>query len=62
VRLFQGTRNFLNYFQINESFLINVEHFERFRGFLNKFSKKWRVLFSNVRLLKDIFREVEASV
>jgi hypothetical protein len=35
-------------------------HFERFLGFLNTFSKKWRFLFRNLRLLKDIFREMEA--
>jgi hypothetical protein len=43
-----------------EVFFINVGHFERFRGFLNTFSRKWRLLFKNVRLLKDIFREIEA--
>jgi hypothetical protein len=39
-----------------------VRHFERFRGFLNTFSKKWRRLFRNERFLKENFREVEASV
>jgi hypothetical protein len=34
-------------------------HFEKFRGLLNTFSKKWRILFRNVRFLKDIFREVK---
>jgi hypothetical protein len=38
-----------------EVFFINVGHFERFRGFLNTFSRKWRLLFRNVRLLKDNF-------
>jgi hypothetical protein len=41
-----------------EVFFIDVEHFERFRGFLNTFSKNWRLLFRNVRLLKEV--EVEA--
>jgi hypothetical protein len=27
---------------------------------LNSLSRNWRLLFRNVRLLKDIFREVEA--
>jgi hypothetical protein len=35
-------------------------HFERFRGFLNTFSKKWELLFRNVRVLKGMFRDVEA--
>jgi hypothetical protein len=39
-----------------EAFFINVGHFER--GFLNTFSNKWRLLFRNVRLLKN--REVKA--
>jgi hypothetical protein len=39
-----------------------VGHFERFRGFLNAFSKKWRLLLRDLRLLKEIFREVQASV
>jgi hypothetical protein len=43
-----------------EVFLIIVGHFERFRGFLNTFLKKLRRLFRNVRLLKVIFREMEA--
>jgi hypothetical protein len=43
-----------------EFFVINVGHFERFRGFLNTFSKKWKLLLRNVRILNDIFREVEA--
>jgi hypothetical protein len=37
-----------------------VGHFERFRGFLNTFSKRLNAFFKNVRLLKDIFRKVEA--
>jgi hypothetical protein len=41
-------------------FFINVGNFERFRGFLNTFSKKWKLLLRNVRILNDIFREVEA--
>jgi hypothetical protein len=41
-------------------FFINVGHFERFRGFLNTFSKKGRLLFRNLRLLKDISRKIEA--
>jgi hypothetical protein len=43
-----------------EFFFNNVEHFEKFLGFLNTFSNKWRLLFRNVRLLKDILRQVEA--
>jgi hypothetical protein len=43
-----------------EAFSNIVKSFERFWGFLNTFSKKWRLLFRKVRLLKNIFREVEA--
>jgi hypothetical protein len=43
-----------------EVFFINLGHFARFRGFLNTYSKKCRLLFRNVRLLKDILREVKA--
>jgi hypothetical protein len=34
-----------------EAFFINVGHFERFKDFLNMFSKKWRLLLENMRLL-----------
>jgi hypothetical protein len=60
VRLFKELEAFLNHFQINGGFFINVGRFERLQGFLNTFSWKWRLLFRNVRLLKDIFREVKA--
>jgi hypothetical protein len=43
-----------------EVFFISVGHFERFQGYFNTFSKKFRLLFRNVRLLKDILRGVEA--
>jgi hypothetical protein len=45
-----------------EVFFSNVGHFESFRGFLNTFSWKWRLFFRNAKLLKDILKEVEASV
>jgi hypothetical protein len=43
-----------------EVFFINVGHFERFLGFFNTFSEKRRLLLRNMRLLKDIFSEMEA--
>jgi hypothetical protein len=39
---------------------MNVRHFEIFWGFLNTFLKKGKLLFGNLRLLKEIFRQVEA--
>jgi hypothetical protein len=46
VRLFQGIRGF---FKFPDKWRL-----------LNSFSRDWKLLFRNVRLLKDIFREVEA--
>jgi hypothetical protein len=34
-----------------EVFFINVGHFEKYRGFSNTFSDKWRRLIISVRLL-----------
>jgi hypothetical protein len=48
LRLFQRTRGFLKLFPDKwRFFFMNLGHF-------------WRLFFRNLRLLKDIFREVEA--
>jgi hypothetical protein len=56
---FKRLEAFLIFFLINVGFF-NVRHFERVWGFVNIFSNKWGFLFWNVRLLKDICREVDA--
>jgi hypothetical protein len=43
-----------------ELFPVMWDVLKDFEVFYNSFLKEWRLLFRNVRLLKDIFREVEA--
>jgi hypothetical protein len=52
--IFNGIEAFLKWCEVFSKnfrlFQINVGYFELFWGFLNTFSKKWRLLFRNVRL------------
>jgi hypothetical protein len=49
LRLFQRTQAFFKI--ISRYIQVFVGNFERFRGFLSTFSRKWRLLFRNVRIL-----------
>jgi hypothetical protein len=56
---FKDFEAFLNYFHTNGNVYIYVGRFERFWGFSNSFSNKWR-LFFKWEAFKRFFAEVEA--